>query len=111
MALAMAGIPATRRISDEIVEFSDGAASLADLVFGFFEEGQDSSESSSENSFRSDDYNNDDGDEDENPCNVEENKAFWKEQEQLLKVNFDSWYVKILVYENLFTLYVSVYDY
>ncbi|XP_041006173.1 uncharacterized protein LOC121250969 [Juglans microcarpa x Juglans regia] len=85
MAFKMAGILGANQRSDEIVEFSDQVTSFTDLVFGFFEEGQNSSD----NSFNSDHYNNDeedeDDDEDENHCNVEENQAFWKEQEQVLQ--------------------------
>lgn len=87
MALAMAGIPLTRRSSDEISDFSDGGTSFADLVFGYLEEDQ----TSSENSFSSNGYNDADEDEDEdheNPFNVEENKAFWEEQDRILQVNF-----------------------
>lgn len=86
----MAGFPLTRRSSDEISEFSEGGTSFSDLVFGFLEEDQ-TVQTSSENSFSSNGYNDADEDEDEdheNPFNVEENKAFWEEQDRHLQVNF-----------------------
>jgi hypothetical protein len=86
VALAMAAIRLTRRSSD-ISDFSEGGTSFADLVFGYLEEDQ----TSSENSFSSNGYNDADEDEDEdheNPFNVEENKAFWEEQDRILQVNF-----------------------
>ena len=90
LALAMAGFPLTRRSSDEISEFSEGGTSFADLVFGCLEEDQ-TDQNSSENSFTSNGYNDADEDEDEdheNPFNVEENRAFWEEQDRHLQVNF-----------------------
>lgn len=80
----MAAIRLTRRSSDEISDFSEGGTSFADLVFGYLEEDQ----TSSENSFSSNGYNDADEDEDEdheNPFNVEENKAFWEEQDRILQ--------------------------
>lgn len=91
MAFEMAGNLGANQIPNDIVEFSDQVTSFTDLVFGFFEEGQNSSETSSDNSFNSYSYNNDeeeDGEGDEKPYNVEENQVFWKEQEQVLQVNF-----------------------
>lgn len=86
MAASTFGIPVTRRSSDVASEFSDGGAGFEeDLVFGFFEEDQTSSENSSENSFGSNDLNDVEEDEDEKPCNVEENRAFWEEQERILQ--------------------------
>jgi len=57
------------------------------LVFGYLEEDQ-TDQNSSENSFSSNGYNDADEDEDEdheNPFNVEENRAFWEEQDRHLQ--------------------------
>ncbi|KAJ7981476.1 Protein of unknown function (DUF506) [Quillaja saponaria] len=72
--------PETRRSSHENVEYQHGLMSFADPVFGFLED----VESSSENSNTSDDYQ--DFVEDEN-CNIQDNKIFWEEQDQLLQEN------------------------
>ncbi|KAM3697437.1 hypothetical protein ACB098_06G112500 [Castanea mollissima] len=74
----MARMWPTRWSSDEFVQSSDEEASFADMVFGFMEEGQNLSGNTS----NSDNYDEED---DENSYNVEENKAFWKEQEQTLQ--------------------------
>ncbi|KAK0590475.1 hypothetical protein LWI29_027643 [Acer saccharum] len=70
----MAKNPVSRENSDDIARFLEGTASFADVVFGF----TDDSDESEENL-----RNYEDGD--ENSCNVEENKAFWENQEQLLQ--------------------------
>lgn len=62
---------------------SDDEVSFADTVFGFWEDFQDPPENSSNSG---DDEELDDDDEDESSCSVEKNKAFWEEQNQLLKV-------------------------
>lgn len=80
MAFEMARMWPTRWSSDEFVQSSDEEASFADMVFGFME-----GQNLSGNSSNSDNYDDED---DENSYNVEENKAFWKEQEQTLQVNF-----------------------
>lgn len=69
--------PATvHRSSDEV--------SFADTVFGFWEEFQDSSENSSNSG--NDEANDDNSEEDDSIYTVEKDKAFWEEQDQLLKV-------------------------
>jgi len=67
----------THRSFDEV--------SFADPVFGFGEEFQDSSENSSKSS---NDKEIDKDEEDDSTCTMEEkkNKAFWEEQNQLLKI-------------------------
>ncbi|KAF8391342.1 hypothetical protein HHK36_023646 [Tetracentron sinense] len=89
MAGATARVPAVRRIlmgGDNGVEFSGGSVSFADMDFGFFEEAEGSPESFGNNG---DGYNEEefvDGDEDdENSGNVEERKAYWEAQHQLLQ--------------------------
>ncbi|KAF8413870.1 hypothetical protein HHK36_001864 [Tetracentron sinense] len=88
MAGATTKFPVSRRIlicGDYEVEFSVGAVSLADMVFGFFEEGEESPESFSTNGDHS--YNDEESVDDEkdgNSGSVEENKAFWETQHQLL---------------------------
>ncbi|CAL5212760.1 unnamed protein product [Lathyrus oleraceus] len=68
--------PATvHRSSDEV--------SFADTVFGFWEEFQDSSENSSNSG--NDEANDDNSEEDDSIYTVEKDKAFWEEQDQLLK--------------------------
>jgi len=68
--------PATiHRSSDEV--------SFADTVFGFWEEFQDSSGNSSNSG---NDEEIDDEEDDDSICTIEKNKAFWEEQDQLLKV-------------------------
>lgn len=81
MALQMDRIPATRRISDVFVQSSDEEASFSDMLFGFLEEGHNLSGNSSNS-------DNNDEEDDESLYNVEESKAFWKEQDQNLQVNF-----------------------
>ncbi|AES89662.1 hypothetical protein MtrunA17_Chr4g0040171 [Medicago truncatula] len=65
---------ATYRSSDEV--------SFADTVFGFWEEFQDSSENSSNSG---NDEEIDDEEDEDSVCTIEKNKAFWEEQDQLLK--------------------------
>lgn len=73
----MVRIPVTRLGADNILEFPGGAASLSDMVLGFLE---DATYAFPEN-------NASGSDEEENSCTtVEENKAFWEEQHQLLQV-------------------------
>ena len=78
MAGAMVRIPVIRRSSDDIFEFPGTTASLADMVLGFIEEVEVSPENTTSGS----------DEDDENSCSVEENKAFWEEQDQLLQVLF-----------------------
>ncbi|KAI9177129.1 hypothetical protein LWI28_011446 [Acer negundo] len=74
----MAKNPVSRENSDDIARFLEGTASFADVVFGFTGD-TDESEENLRN------YEDGDEDGDENSCNVEENKAFWENQEQLLQ--------------------------
>jgi hypothetical protein len=74
---------ATHRSSDEV--------NFADTVFGFWEEFQDSSENSSNSG--NDEEINDDEDEDNNIYTLENDKSFWEEQDQLLKVQINLIYV------------------
>ncbi|KAI4322687.1 hypothetical protein L6164_022357 [Bauhinia variegata] len=71
-------IPSANRISDEIDQCGD---LFSDTVFGFWEDAV----VSSENSSTSADSEDDSEEKDDNFCAVEENKAFWKEQDQLLQ--------------------------
>jgi len=66
------------RSSDEV--------SFADTVFGFWEEFQDSSENSSNSG--NDEEIDDEEEDDDSICTIEKNKAFWEEQDQLLKVDY-----------------------
>lgn len=65
------------RSSDEV--------SFADTVFGFWEEFQDSSGNSSNSG---NDEEIDDEEDGDSICIIEKNKAFWEEQDQLLKVDY-----------------------
>ena len=78
MAGAMARIPVMRRNSDDILEFSGISVSLTDMVLGFIEQVEVSPENVTSGS----------DEDEENSFSVEENKAFWEEQDQLLQVNF-----------------------
>lgn len=71
----MAKSPVSRQMSDEVARFLEGTASFADIVFGASEESNDSLENFCEN-------------EEESKETVEENKAFWETQDQLLQVDF-----------------------
>ncbi|KAJ0110917.1 hypothetical protein Patl1_02259 [Pistacia atlantica] len=68
----MAKSSVRRQMSDEVARFLEGTASFADIVFRASEENNDSLENFCEN----------DEDSEEN---VEENKAFWETQDQLLQ--------------------------
>ncbi|XP_044465668.1 uncharacterized protein LOC123195869 [Mangifera indica] len=68
----MAKSPVSRQMSDEVARFLEGTASFADIVFGASEESNDSLENFCEN-------------EEESKETVEENKAFWETQDQLLQ--------------------------
>ncbi|KAE8727383.1 protein WUSCHEL-like [Hibiscus syriacus] len=72
----MEKVPVTRRDSDEIDEFFDGAGSFADLMFGFMD-----------GSNGSDEQNLDDfvGGDDEDEAQIEQRRVFWETQEQLLQ--------------------------
>lgn len=90
MAEAAAKTPITRRNSGEVDKYSGESESAALLIFGFLEE----SEWSPESSCNSGDSCNggdiveelEEEEVDESSCNVEENKAFWESQEQLIQV-------------------------
>ncbi|KAK6252927.1 hypothetical protein QUC31_014647 [Theobroma cacao] len=73
----MEKFPVTRQNSEEIDKFLDGAASFADMMFGFL----DGSNESEENFLDLDEDANDD----EDLSQVEQNKIFWEAQEQLLQ--------------------------
>lgn len=83
MAQVTARKPLSYWNSEENVTFSDNTASFTDIDFGFLEEFQEDSPKSSSDFG---DYNEDD--EEENSCDVEENKKFWETQNQLLQVIF-----------------------
>uniref|UniRef100_A0A5B7BKK7 Uncharacterized protein n=1 Tax=Davidia involucrata TaxID=16924 RepID=A0A5B7BKK7_DAVIN len=92
MAGATARIPISHRKFDESVKYYSGRPdSLAVMIFGFLEEGEESMESvcnssESDNYVSIDDVNfDDDSEEDGNISNVEENKAFWESKDQLLQ--------------------------
>ncbi|KAK9284833.1 hypothetical protein L1049_024012 [Liquidambar formosana] len=86
MAGAINRISMGDRNSDKLVRFFDGQASFADMVFGFFEDGEESLESSCNSGEWVDAEDSvDDDTEDENSCNAEENKAFWEGQDELLQ--------------------------
>ncbi|XVF02011.1 hypothetical protein REPUB_Repub04eG0139200 [Reevesia pubescens] len=70
----------SRQNSEEIDKFLDGAASFADMMFGFLDGSNESGESLS-NFVDGDENANDDVD----ASQVEQNKAFWEAQEQLLQ--------------------------
>lgn len=75
--------------SDRSAGYSDESTSIADDVFGFLEE-QEESPNSSRDSI---DYVEED--EDEISCSVDENRKFWETQNQLLQVLFvDKFIVK-----------------
>ncbi|XP_022726701.1 uncharacterized protein LOC111282730 [Durio zibethinus] len=72
----MEKIPVARQNSEEIDKFLDGAASFADMMFGFFDGSNESEESLRDFVDRDESAN---GDEDE------QNKIFWEAQEELLQ--------------------------
>lgn len=63
----------------------DVPMSFSDTVFSFWEDVNNNNNSSSENSSNSSDFFYED-DDDENFSTMQQNKAFWDEQEQLLQV-------------------------
>ncbi|KAL9342562.1 hypothetical protein Peur_065887 [Populus x canadensis] len=81
MAQVIARLPLNYRSFEENVGFSDDPAYFTDIVFGFLEEQEVSPDSSCASGGE---YNEEDEDE-ISPCNVEENKKFWEEQNQLLQ--------------------------
>ncbi|GKU96450.1 hypothetical protein SLEP1_g9683 [Rubroshorea leprosula] len=72
----------SRQTSDEIDRFLNGAATFADMLWGFLDE---SSEPSQRNLQDFVDKDGDHDDEDLSPRHVEENRIFWETQEQLLQ--------------------------
>lgn len=72
-------IPATGLCSDEV--------SFADTVFGFWEDFQDSPQNSSTSGAEDPELYDDH--EDDSFSTVEKDQAFWEEQEQLLKVQYN----------------------
>ncbi|XVF29075.1 hypothetical protein REPUB_Repub15cG0088600 [Reevesia pubescens] len=74
-------IPVTPQNSEEIDKFLEGAASFADMMFGFLE----GSNESEENLRDFVDYDENGNDDDEDASLVEQNKVFWEAQEQLLQ--------------------------
>ncbi|KAA8524382.1 hypothetical protein F0562_010827 [Nyssa sinensis] len=83
MAVARGRIPMDRRNSDNIDYYSGEPESVAFMIFGFLDEGEESPEGScnSGNSFDGEDSVEDDG----IACNVEENKAYWESQDRFLQ--------------------------
>ncbi|KAM5578148.1 hypothetical protein ABKV19_008460 [Rosa sericea] len=73
----MLRIPVTRLSADDILEFPGRAASLSDMVLGFIEE-------PATDAFP-DNITSGSDEEEEDEASVEENKAFWEEQHQLLQ--------------------------
>ncbi|XP_004289090.1 PREDICTED: uncharacterized protein LOC101298943 [Fragaria vesca subsp. vesca] len=82
MAGVMLRIPVTRLTADNILEFPGGrAASLSDMVLGFIEE-----PAAATHAFQADSMTSgSDEEEEDQAASVEENKAFWDEQHQLLQ--------------------------
>ncbi|TYH96179.1 hypothetical protein ES332_A12G160600v1 [Gossypium tomentosum] len=72
--------PVTRQNSDEIDKFLDGAASFADMMFGFIDESNDSEENLRDFVVDDEVANND-----EDPSEIEQRKIFWEAQERLLQ--------------------------
>ncbi|KAB2052823.1 hypothetical protein E1A91_A12G149900v1 [Gossypium mustelinum] len=72
--------PVTRQNSDEIDKFLDGAASFADMMFGFIDESNDSEENLRDFVVDDEVANND-----EDPSEIEQRKIFWEAQEKLLQ--------------------------
>lgn len=68
------------------VEFIGGGLTLADMVLGFFEDGEGSTESCSSARARTRDGADED-EEEEDSSSRAERKAFWESQHQILKVN------------------------
>lgn len=87
VVVAMKNFQMSRQNSDEIDRFLNGAATFADMLWGFLDE---SSESSQGNLQDFVDEDCDDDDEDLSPRHVEENRIFWETQEQLLQVKLIS---------------------
>ncbi|KAL7215984.1 hypothetical protein ACSBR1_028019 [Camellia fascicularis] len=90
MARATVKIPINRLNSDEAVKYCGRQESVVDLIFGFLEEGDVSSDSSC-NSGNSSNYGGlhdmdvDDELVDNNVNSVDEDKAFWESKDQLLQ--------------------------
>ncbi|XP_022762524.1 uncharacterized protein LOC111308465 isoform X2 [Durio zibethinus] len=76
----MEKIPVTRQNSEEIDRFLEGAASFADMMFGFLDGSNDSEENLRDFVDRDENPNDD-----EDAIQVEQNKIFWEAQEQLLQ--------------------------
>lgn len=73
--------PVTRQNSDEIDKFLEGAASFADMMFGFLDESDDSDQGNLR------DYGDENANDDEVlPRQIEKNRVFWEAQQQLLQV-------------------------
>ncbi|KAF7141470.1 hypothetical protein RHSIM_Rhsim06G0141000 [Rhododendron simsii] len=89
MAEAAAKTPISHRNSGEVAKYSGEYESAVLMIFGSLEEGEWSPESScnSGDSFNSGDFVEELEEEevDESSCNVEENKAFWESEEQLVQ--------------------------
>ncbi|CAL5406514.1 unnamed protein product [Camellia sinensis] len=91
MARATVKIPINRLNSDEAVKYCGRQESVVDLIFGFLEEGDVSTDSSCNSCNSSnyggslDDMDVDDESVDNNANSVEEDKAFWESKGQLLQ--------------------------
>lgn len=82
--MAAVFIPAIPLNSYDVIELRGGPSYLADLVFDFLEDGGELLENtcSSGNGYVEDD------EEEENPRDVEADRSFWEEQDQLIQVFF-----------------------
>ena len=78
----MLRISVTRLTANDILEFPGGAASFSDMVLGFIEEPAAATHAFPADSMTS----GSDEEEEDQAASVEENKAFWDEQHQLLQV-------------------------
>lgn len=85
MAMTAGGVSSNRwSSSDEIVELRTGPSYLGDMVFGFLESGEEFPQNTCNSG---NDYINEEDDE-ENLRDVEADRAFWEEQDQLIQVYF-----------------------
>ncbi|KAF9610606.1 hypothetical protein IFM89_023494 [Coptis chinensis] len=87
MAKVMGRVPVSHRAlmsSFEGVEFTGDAASLMDMMFEFYEDGEVSMESCSTNSIEDYDYDQVDDEKSPDSSSVEERKVFWEAQQEVL---------------------------
>lgn len=70
------------------IEFRDQPeASLADMVFGFLEDGEGSPATPNSEEYKQNEILNHEDEEQEKNSTVDENRSFWENQHQLLQVN------------------------